>query len=162
MPSNAGLATPGSERSTLRVPAQDGAPGPAEPAGQFPSNRIAAEDEPLNCRSIGGQRHRRASRRRDNDAVRSGFCQGVVRDSVLADTGTSVALAIRPRGGPELAAVAISKEEPVRKLIATIAAALALAGVGLATHTTTSDAPADAWFVHILPYIEQDNLFRVS
>jgi hypothetical protein len=84
------------------------------------------------------------------------------RDSVLADTGTSVALTIHPCCSSELAAVATSKEEPVRKLIATIAAALALAGVGLATHTTTSDAPADARFVHIIPYIEQDNLFRVS
>jgi hypothetical protein len=73
-----------SERSALRVPAQDGAPARLNPAGQFPSNRIAAEDEPLNCRGIGGRRHRRAARRRDNDAVRSGFCQGVARDSVLS------------------------------------------------------------------------------
>ena len=32
----------------------------------------------------------------------------------------------------------------MRKLVATIAAALALGGVGLATHAATSDAPADA------------------
>jgi hypothetical protein len=76
--------------------------------------------------------------------------------------GTSVALAIRRGGGSELAAIAISKEELMRKLIATIAAALALAGVGLVTHTTTSDAGADAWFTHILPYVEQDNLYRVT
>ncbi len=81
---------------------------------------------------------------------------------MLAATGISAALAIRPGGGSELAAVAVSKEEPMRKLIATIAAALALAGVGLATHTAMSDAPTDAWFAHILPYIEQDNLFRLS
>ena len=47
--------------------------GLAEPAGQFPSNRIAAEDEPLNCRGIGGWRHRRAARRRDNDADMGGL-----------------------------------------------------------------------------------------
>jgi hypothetical protein len=67
--------------------------------------------------------------------------------------------------------IAISKEQRMRKLIATIAATLALAGVGLATHTATSDAPADASFTrtaeqaggsiffHLLPYIEQDNVF---
>jgi hypothetical protein len=55
--------------------------------------------------------------------------------------------------------IAISKEELMRKLIATtaaIAAALALAGVGLGTRTATSDAPAYA----MLPYIEQDNVYR--
>jgi hypothetical protein len=35
----------------------------------------------------------------------------------------------------------------MRKLIATVAAALALAGVGLATHTATSETPADAMIV---------------
>jgi hypothetical protein len=35
----------------------------------------------------------------------------------------------------------------MRKLITTIAAALALAGVGLATHHATSDAPDDAAIV---------------
>jgi hypothetical protein len=35
----------------------------------------------------------------------------------------------------------------MRKLIATVAAALALAGVGLATHTATSDTPTDASIV---------------
>ncbi len=34
----------------------------------------------------------------------------------------------------------------MRKLIATIAAALALAGVGLATYSTTSDTSDDALF----------------
>jgi hypothetical protein len=60
----------------------------------------------------------------------------------------------------------------VRKLIVTIPATLALAGVGLATHTATSDAPADAsitqtseqagctTFFHLLPYIEQDDVYR--
>ena len=79
-----------------------------------------------------------------------------------------MALGIRLGGGSELAVIAISKED-MRKLIATIAAALALAGVGFATDTATSDAPADAGsthgagasFVHILPYIQQDNVFRV-
>jgi hypothetical protein len=65
-----------------------------------------------------------------------------------------VALAIRPGGGSELTVIAISTEELMRKLIATIAAAFALAGVGVATHTATSDAPADASFAS-LPYIEQ-------
>ena len=58
--------------------------GPAEPAGQLPSNRIAAEDEPLNCRGIGGRRHRRASRRRDNDAVRGGCFAVIERRSGAA------------------------------------------------------------------------------
>ena len=49
----------------------------------------------------------------------------------------------------------------MHKLIATIAAALALAGVGLATHTATSDTPADASAL-LLPYIEQDNLFKLT
>ena len=54
----------------------------------------------------------------------------------------------------------------MRKLVATIAAAFALAGVGLAAHTATSDAPAHAhdqassMFFQILPYIEQDNVYR--
>ena len=59
----------------------------------------------------------------------------------------------------------------MRKLTATIAATLALAGVGLVTHAATSDAPADASFtrtseqadgnifLHLMPYIEQDNVF---
>jgi hypothetical protein len=34
----------------------------------------------------------------------------------------------------------------MRKLLATIAAALALGGVGLAAHSTTSDPPDDALF----------------
>jgi hypothetical protein len=82
-----------------------------------------------------------------------------------------VALAIRPGGGSELTVIAISKEQRMRKLIATIAATLALAGAGLATYTATSDAPADAGltrtseqaggntFSRLLPYIEQDNVF---
>ena len=49
----------------------------------------------------------------------------------------------------------------MRKLIATIAAALALAGLGLATHTATSDARADA-SSPLLPYVEQDNLFKLT
>ena len=49
----------------------------------------------------------------------------------------------------------------MRKLIATIAATLALAGVGLATHTASLDTvDASSGFFHILPYIEQDNVFR--
>ena len=54
----------------------------------------------------------------------------------------------------------------MRKLVATIAAAFALAGVGLAAHTATSDAPAQAddqasgMFFQILPHIEQDNVYR--
>ena len=47
----------------------------------------------------------------------------------------------------------------MRKLLASIAAAIALAGVGLATHTATSDAPTDA-SVLLLPYVEQENLYR--
>jgi hypothetical protein len=40
----------------------------------------------------------------------------------------------------------------MRKLIATVAAALALAGVGFATHTATSDAPVEAGrFISISP-----------
>jgi hypothetical protein len=80
-----------------------------------------------------------------------------------------MAPAIRPGGGSELLATAMSKEERMRKLVATIAAALALSGVGLATHTATSDAPADARFTdtsdqassfyHLLPFVEQDNLY---
>jgi hypothetical protein len=54
----------------------------------------------------------------------------------------------------------IPQEERMRRLIATIAAALALTGVGLATHTASSDALArSGMLVDILPYIEQDNLF---
>jgi hypothetical protein len=34
----------------------------------------------------------------------------------------------------------------MRKLIATVATALALTGVGLATHSATSDSPDDALF----------------
>lgn len=64
----------------------------------------------------------------------------------------------------------------MRKLIATIAvaAALALALVGLATHSTAG-GPADAgssqsayqaggggWSVYLLPYIEQDNLYNAN
>jgi hypothetical protein len=50
----------------------------------------------------------------------------------------------------------------MRKLIATIAAALVLAVVGLVTHTATSDAPAYASspFNILLPYVEQDNVYR--
>lgn len=44
----------------------------------------------------------------------------------------------------------------MHKLIATIVAALALAGVGLASHTATSDASTHA----MLPYIEQDNIYK--
>jgi hypothetical protein len=50
----------------------------------------------------------------------------------------------------------------MRKLIATTAAALAIAGVGLVTHTATSHTHADPGFeFFILPYIEQDNIYRV-
>jgi hypothetical protein len=60
--------------------------------------------------------------------------------------------------------IAISKEELMRKLIATIAAAsaFAFAAVGLATHTATSDAPAYATsrYIHMLPYVEQDSVYR--
>ena len=49
----------------------------------------------------------------------------------------------------------------MRKLIATVAAALALAGVGLAVGTAASDAPAEASWSHpLLPYIEQDSLSK--
>jgi hypothetical protein len=55
----------------------------------------------------------------------------------------------------------------MRKLVATIAAAFALAGVGLATHTATSAAPVDTDSTeraggiafHILPYVEQENVY---
>jgi hypothetical protein len=65
----------------------------------------------------------------------------------------------------------------VRKLIATVAAAVALAGAGLATHTAMSNTPAGAsfadasgvrsgssnsWPVYILPYIEQENVYRAT
>jgi multisubunit Na+/H+ antiporter MnhB subunit len=77
--------------------------------------------------------------------------------------------AIRPEAGSELAVIAISKEKMMRKLAATLAAALALVGVGLAAHTATSnsgggfvDASAQTGSIlfYNLPYIEQDNLFR--
>jgi hypothetical protein len=49
----------------------------------------------------------------------------------------------------------------VRKLIATIAATLALAGVGIAAHTATSDAPGEAGSGYVLlPYVEQETLYR--
>jgi hypothetical protein len=47
----------------------------------------------------------------------------------------------------------------MRKLLASIAAALAVAGVGLATDAATSDAPTDA-SVLLLPYLEQENLYK--
>ena len=61
----------------------------------------------------------------------------------------------------------------MRKLIATIVATLALAGVGLATHAATSNDLADAsvtqtsyqanggWQYLLLPYIEQDNVYKM-
>jgi hypothetical protein len=39
------------------------------------------------------------------------------------------------------------KEQSMRKLITTVAAALALAGVGLATHHATSNTPAEAMII---------------
>jgi hypothetical protein len=49
----------------------------------------------------------------------------------------------------------------MRKLVATITAAFTLAALGLAAHSAASDAPADACFgCLILPYIEQDNIYR--
>ena len=49
----------------------------------------------------------------------------------------------------------------MRKLLATIAGALALAGVGLATQTATSDAPTHAGGF-LLPYMEQENLYKLN
>jgi hypothetical protein len=72
-----------------------------------------------------------------------------------------LALAIHPGRRRRTRGDLVSKEQRMRKLITTIAAALALAGVGLVTHTAASAAHGGAAvFNHILPYIEQDNLFK--
>jgi hypothetical protein len=52
----------------------------------------------------------------------------------------------------------------MRKLAATLTAAVTLAGVGLAAHTASSPGDASAQtsgvFVHLLPYVEQENVYR--
>ncbi len=50
----------------------------------------------------------------------------------------------------------------MRKLVATIAAAVAFAGAAVATQAVSAaDTPASAsWMFQLLPYIEHDNVFR--